>query len=76
MAHRVNIMLDDFAWNILQELPKGERSKIVNTAIVEWARARKRANAAQRMDALRAQLPEVSTDEIVAWLRSDRGRAD
>jgi hypothetical protein len=29
MAYRVNIMLEDAAWSALQNVPKGERSRVV-----------------------------------------------
>lgn len=76
MTHRVNVMLDDAAWNVLQKFPKGERSKIVSSAIAEWDRVQQRISAAQRMDAFRNTLPEISTDEIVTELRRDRRRVE
>jgi len=72
MAHRVNIMLDEVAWSVLEQFPKGERSKVVNMAITEWERSRRRPSAVQRMDALGVALPEISTAEIVEELRKDR----
>jgi hypothetical protein len=75
MAHRVNIMLDDTAWEVLKRVPKGERSRVVNTAITEWLKGRKRISAAQRMDALRKGMPSVATEDLVAWIRADRERA-
>ena len=74
MSHRVNVMLDEPIWRILQQYPKGERSRIVNAAISEWERSRRRREAAQRMDRLRTSLPQVTTKEIVADLRRDRER--
>lgn len=74
MARRVNVMIDDEAWGILEKLPRGERSRAVNRAILEWAHARKRRDAALRMDAIAEELPAVSTREIVRWLRADRER--
>ena len=74
MPHRVNVMVDDAAWRVLEKLPRGERSRAVNAAIVEWARHRKRRDAAARMDAMRTELPSVSTEELVGWVREDRER--
>ena len=74
MSHRINIMVDDAAWRILEKLPRGERSRAVNIAILDWARTWKRRDAAARMDDMRAELPEVGTDELVRWVREGRER--
>ena len=75
MAHRVNVMLDNKLWEELKQVPTGERSRVVNDAIAEWLKARRRAGVAHKMDALRARMPTVSAREIAAWLREDRMRA-
>ena len=74
MARRVNIMMDDDAWRVIEKLPRGARSRTVNAAIRDWARAAARREAAARMDASRARLPAVGTDEVVGWIRSGRER--
>lgn len=75
MARRVNIMLDDAVWEVLKRVPRGERSRVVNAAITEWLRGRKRMEAVRRMDALRKEMPTVATEDLVAWIRADRERA-
>lgn len=74
MAHRVNILLDDVIWQILQEAPKGERSRIVNSALTQWFEKRRRMDAVLKMDMLRRQLPVVSSEQLAAWIRADRDR--
>ena len=74
MARRVNFMLDEEAWRVIQTLPRGSRSRAVNTAIREWSRASRRREASARMDALRARLPVVKTEQIVRWIREGRER--
>jgi len=74
MSHRVNIVVQDEAWDVLAKLPRGERSRAVSVAILEWVRLRKRLDAAAKMDELRATMQPVSTDEVVRWLRQDRER--
>ena len=54
MSRRVNIMMDDDAWRVIEQLPRGARSRAVNSAIREWSGASVRREAAARMDALRA----------------------
>lgn len=74
MTHRVNVMLDDATWEALRRVPRGDRSRVVNAAIIEWFRSRRRASAARRMDELRAEVPRVTTQELVDWIRRDRER--
>ena len=72
MSRRINVMIDDDAWGLIEKIPPGERSRTVNEALRIWAQQRRRRDAAAEMDALRAQLPEVSTTEVVRWIREDR----
>ena len=72
MARRVNIMMDEDSWRVLQRLPRGTRSRAVNAAIREWSGAPGKRDASARMDALRARLPAVETDQIVRWIREER----
>ena len=74
MPRRVNIMMDDDAWCVIERLPRGARSRAVNAAIREWSGASARRDAACRMDALRARLPPVATDDVVRWIREERER--
>ncbi len=74
MPRRVNIMMDDDAWRVIEKLPRGVRSRAVNAAIRDWSRATARQEAAARMDALRARLPAVGTEEVVRWIREGRER--
>ena len=72
VARRVNIMMDEDSWRVLQGLPRGTRSRAVNEAIREWSDASRKRDASARMDALRARLPAVETDRIVRWIREER----
>jgi hypothetical protein len=54
------------------KIPLGESSRTVNQALRIWAQRRRRRDAVVDMDALRTQLPKVSTDEVVRWIREDR----
>ena len=74
MARRVNIMMDEEAWRVIERLPRGSRSRAVNAAIREWSETSNRREASARMDALRARLPAVETDRIVRWIREERER--
>jgi hypothetical protein len=74
MSKRINIMIDDDTWGVLGRIPAGERSRTINEAIREWVVRRRRRDAVREMDALRTQLPKVSTDEVARWIRDDRER--
>ncbi|MGH8259023.1 MAG: hypothetical protein ACREUG_04965 [Steroidobacteraceae bacterium] len=74
MSRRINVMIDDDTWGFLGRVPAGERSRAINDALRAWVARRRRKDAAREMDALRAQLPTVSTDEVVQWVREDRER--
>ena len=74
MPKRVNIMLDDEVWRIVEQIPRGARSRAVNAAIRDWSGASARRRAAARMDALRGQLPSVDTEDVVRWIREERDR--
>ena len=74
VSRRINIMIDDDIWAVLGRVPAGKRSQAVNEALRSWALRRRRGDAAREMDALRPQLPKVSTEEVVRWICEDRGQ--
>ena len=74
MTHRINVVVQDDIWGLLQRIPQGDRSRTINLALREWAGKRRRLDAAAEMDRLRksAAIPAVSTEEVVRWIREDR----
>jgi predicted CopG family antitoxin len=72
MSKRINIMIDDDTWDFLNRVPAGERSRAINDALRAWVVRRRRKDAVRDMDALRVQLPRISTDEVARWIREDR----
>lgn len=73
MSHRVNIILSDTTWEALQGLPKGERSRFIEVAVIKELELRRRREAGRKMDALRERMKPVSgcSEE---WMREDRER--
>ena len=71
MAHRVNVVLDDEAWERLQSVPRGERSRFVSQAIRQAALRRRRMAALAELDVIRGEVrkPEGSAEN---WIRADR----
>ena len=67
-------MIDADTWGFLGRVPVGERSRAVNEALRAWAIGRRRIDAVREMEAVRAQLPKISTDELTRWIREDRER--
>lgn len=74
MSKRINIMIDEDTWRFLSRVPAGERSRAINEALRAWLTRRRRRDAVREMDALRAQLPRVTADEVARWVREDRER--
>ena len=74
MSRRINVMIDEDTWGFLARVPAGERSRAINDALRAWVTRRRRKDAVREMDALRAELPKVSTDEVSRWIREDRDR--
>ena len=74
MSHRINVIVQDDTWRLLQCIPPGQRSRTINQALREWALKRRRMDAAAEMDRLRDDMASnpVTTDEIVRWVRGDQ----
>lgn len=71
MDHRINVMIDDAVWMELQEIPQGERSRLIREAVRKELRRHGRSRAAAEMDRLRnmRRRAAASTEELV---RADR----
>ena len=74
MTHRINVVVENDIWGVLQSIPPGDRNRTINLALREWAHKRRRLDAAAEMDRLRNDpaIPAISTDEIARWIREDR----
>ena len=64
MSKRINIAIDEDNWQILDEMAAGERSRVVNLAMREWAVRRNRVDACREMDELHRVLPSASAVEV------------
>ena len=76
MSHRINVIVHDDVWRFLREVPQGERSRTINSALREWALRHRRFDAAAEMDRLRngAEATAMTGAEIVRWIREERER--
>lgn len=74
-ARKLNFMIKNEVAEELEALvPPGQRSRLVNEAIVkELALFRRHAQTEKLME-LRRKSPKLSTDEIVSAVRKDRER--
>ena len=45
MAHRINVVVQDDIWSLLQRIPQGDRSRTINLALREWAERHGRLDA-------------------------------
>ena len=76
MSRRINVVLsDEVHRQLIREVTRGERSRVLEEALRQYLRARNRTAAFQRLEALRERGPVVSMRAVVAQLRRDRGRA-
>jgi len=71
MPQRVNVMLDDRAWEVIRSLPRGQRSRFISRAIVDVATLENRREAAKRLAELRRRMPAPpkTAEEMVRELR-------
>jgi hypothetical protein len=67
-------MIDEDTWSLLGKVPAGERSRAINDALRAWVTRCRRRDAMCEMEALRTQLPKISTEEVTRWIREDRER--
>ena len=74
MTRRINVVIDDDTWGFLGRVRAGDRSRTINEALRAWVGRRRRADAVREMDVLAAQMPKVSTSEVVHWIREERDR--
>ena len=75
MPTKVNVVLDDDVKEELERLVEsGMRSRVVNRALRRELLMVRRAQADKRLDKLRVEGKPVSSNELLALLRKDRGR--
>ena len=76
MSHRINVFVHVDVWRFLREVPQGERSRTINTALRDWVLRHRRLDAAAEMDRLRngAEDATITSVEIVRWIREERER--
>jgi hypothetical protein len=73
MSHRINVILDDEVWESLGQLPKGERSRLINNAIARELLRQQRQRAMEEMDRLR-KTPRLTKETAEELVRRDRKR--
>jgi hypothetical protein len=66
-------MLDDEVWESLSQLPKGERSRLINNAIARELLHQQRQRAMEEMDRLR-KTPRLTKETAEELVRRDRER--
>ncbi len=71
VAHRINVILNDEIWEQLQDIPQGERSRLINQSLAEILRRRQREEAFARIRE-RAAAMEPLGMSVEEWVRQDR----
>ena len=74
MSKLIDIDVHDDVWRLLKLVPADERARVVDQALREWARRRRRLDAVAEMDRLRSdgEAKPTTSDEIVRWIREER----
>ncbi|OGR29103.1 MAG: hypothetical protein A2X83_03990 [Desulfuromonadales bacterium GWD2_54_10] len=74
-SRKLNFMIkNEVAVELETFVPQGQRSKLVNNAIVKELALFRRNALTERLMALRNKTPILSTDEIVEAVNHDRQR--
>ena len=74
-ARKLNFMIrNDVARELEELVPQGQRSKLVNEAIIKELAHFRRTAQTEKLMALRKKTPKLSTDEIVDAVKHDRHR--
>lgn len=75
MPTKVNVVLDDDVKADLDRLVEsGRRSRVINSALRSEIQRMRRRAAGAHLDEIRAGTKPVSTADLVALVRRDRGR--
>lgn len=69
------ILSDAMHRELVSQVSRGERSRVLEEALRQYLGRRKRLAAFRRLEKLRETAPTVSMRAVVAQLRRDRGRA-
>ncbi|MCI0536337.1 MAG: hypothetical protein L0Z50_14040 [Verrucomicrobiales bacterium] len=73
MSHRINVLIDDQLWEDLRQIPKGERSRLINESLAERLKQKKRERLLEEMQAT-ARSAKPAGGDAVTLLRRRRYR--
>lgn len=74
-ARKLNFMIkNEVAVELETLVPQGQRSKLVNNAIIKELALFRRNALTEKLMALRNRTPKLSTDKIVEAISNDRSR--
>jgi hypothetical protein len=71
MSHRVNVVLDDSVWEEFQQIPRSERSSLINETMEKILLKRRKQAAFARLRE-RAKHKECLSGTTDEWVRADR----
>lgn len=69
---RVNMMIENDVLGLLQKIPAGQRSHVVNLALRDWFKTWRRQATARKIDGMRKQLPRLDNGKIIKTLKMIR----
>jgi len=74
-VRKLNFMIrNDIVQELEQLVPQGQRSKLVNDAIIKELAHYRRSTQTEKLMALRMKTPQLTTNEIIEAVKNDRTR--
>ncbi len=73
MSHRINVLIDDQLWEDLRQIPKGERSRLINESLAARLKQKKRERLLEEMQAT-AGSAKPAGEDAVTLVRRQRYR--
>jgi len=74
-VRKLNFMIrNDIVQELEQLVPQGQRSKLVNDAIIKELAHYRRSAQTEKLMALRMKTPQLTTNEIIEAVKNDRTR--
>ncbi|MCI0421920.1 MAG: hypothetical protein L0312_22285 [Acidobacteria bacterium] len=73
MSHRINVLIEDQLWEDLRQIPRGERSRLINESLAERLKQKKRERLLEEMQAT-ARSAKPAGGDAVTLLRRRRYR--
>lgn len=65
MSYRINVLIDDQRWEDLRQIPKGERSLLINESLAARLKQKKRERLLEEMQATAGSAKPAGEDAVM-----------